>query len=183
MIIIFIELCSNIILGSKDNTYGQEVQIITNQKIEDDFNNTKLILKNVDNDKAEEYSNWVYEKAKLKFGLNSNPIVVKKGFIYWAKMGDNIGSEQNKERPVLIITTYPNSDIITVVPLSTKVKKIGLNYHIKINSIKSIILLEQIRTISVARIHREFKRKGKLVQINNNTIKNINKQIDILFKL
>ena len=52
---------------------------------------------------AIEFSNWTKEKVKLK-KLNQNPdFPIYNNFIYWCNLGINIGSEQNKLRPVLVV--------------------------------------------------------------------------------
>lgn len=87
--------------------------------------------------------------------------IVKRGEIYFANLGEGIGSEQKGERPVLIIQndTGNKHSPTTIVALITSVdKKVGLPVHCEIKkeisclSKDSIILLEQLRTIDKSRL-------------------------------
>lgn len=66
------------------------------------------------------------EKAELKFNPTSKSFPIFHNCIYWAFMGNNIGSEEEKHRPVLITRTYMNSPICTVLPLTYKIIEIHL---------------------------------------------------------
>ena len=77
---------------------------------------------------------------------------IQKGHIYYAKLPNKNSSIQSGKRPVLILGVYGN--IVNIIPLTTKMKRMDLLSHIKVKSIDikgnikdSNCLLEQIQTI------------------------------------
>ncbi len=113
------------------------------------------------NDK--EYKRKITHKRNKQDGA---PRAVKRGEVYGATLGRNIGSEQNgRSRPVIIIqeTTYSQeSPTILVAPLTASHDKYGntkrvLPTHILFSHEKldkeSIIKLEHIRSISKNRLN------------------------------
>lgn len=113
---------------------------------------------------------------------NNEKIDIKRGEIYFADLGDlGIGSEQKGKRPVLVIqndtgNTYSTTTIVAVI---TKQEKNNLPVHYKINKEisnlpeNSLILLEQIKTISKCRL------KEKVSQLPKEVMNNIDKKIKI----
>lgn len=91
-----------------------------NNEIAKQFVETRSILENVDKTLALEYAIWTKDKAKIKFIKKLPPFVITNNFIYWCNLGINIGSEQDKIRPVLIAKTKKESTICTVLPLTSK---------------------------------------------------------------
>lgn len=101
-------------------------------------------------------------------------IVINKGEIFNCLLGENIGHETNKKRPVLIISGdfyNRNMTVVTVVPLSTTIKRKTINKngrrrsvlrystHIELKKEKydfldadSVVMLEQIKTVCKTRI-------------------------------
>ena len=82
---------------------------------------------------------------------------VKRGQIYYADLGEGIGSEQGGKRPVLIIQNNvgnKHSTTTIVAPLTTQMKnKIPTHCDIRMPSGKiSTILLEQVRVIDKKRL-------------------------------
>ncbi len=101
---------------------------------------------------------------------------MKRGDIYYADLGDVVGSEQFGLRPVVIVQNNIGnkySKTVIVLPITSKVKK-ELPTHIKIEGRNfglekdSIILAEQIRTIDKSRLK---KRIGKIDKTVLNEIK------------
>lgn len=93
---------------------------------------------------------------------NINP---KKGEVWIADLGKTVGSVQGKRRPVVIVSNdvgNANSTIVSVVPITTKVKNSLpthfdlINYH---GLEPSTVLCEQVNTIC----------KSKLVEKKCNT--------------
>lgn len=91
--------------------------------------------------------------------------------IWFAELGDHYGtSVQSGNRPVLVISNdvaNRNSPIITVIPLSSKLKKLELPVHIVLNEgdcemlrnehlEDSILLVEQITTIDKMALSNRF---------------------------
>ena len=104
-------------------------------------------------------------------------------FIYWCTLGINIGSEQNKLRPVLILRTSKNSTICTVLPLTTKRLKDGFWFHIDLEEVDSTVLVEQLKVVSKIRITDPYRKKGNLVAISPNDWNKINSQLESLYRL
>ncbi|MBR6641492.1 MAG: type II toxin-antitoxin system PemK/MazF family toxin, partial [Clostridia bacterium] len=92
----------------------------SNSKIHSLLSDTENILLSIDNSEAEEFAEWTNEKATLKFNTNLPKFHITNNYIYWCNLGNNIGSEQNKIRPVLVVKTSKNSPICTVLPLTTE---------------------------------------------------------------
>lgn len=84
---------------------------------------------------------------------------IVRGDIYYADLSPVVGSEQGGYRPVLILQNNKGnkfSTTVIVAPISSKVQKNKIPTHVLIDSDqlerKSIVLLEQIRTIDKKRI-------------------------------
>lgn len=84
---------------------------------------------------------------------------IVRGDIYYADLSPVVGSEQGGYRPVLILQNNKGnkfSTTVIVAPISSKVQKNKIPTHVLIESDqlerKSIVLLEQIRTIDKKRI-------------------------------
>lgn len=121
---------------------------------------------------------------------SNNPRIVKRGYIYGANLGKNIGSEQNgHSRPVVIIQETKdnaNSPTIIVAPLTDAHDKNGnlkrlLPSHVLINnpqlSKESIIKLEHCRCISKNRLTEFMCNLNK----DRNSINEINKKLNYVF--
>ena len=91
---------------------------------------------------------------------------IVRGEIYYADLSPVVGSEQGGYRPVLILQNNKGnrfSTTVIVAPISSKIKKNKIPTHVQIENEeldrKSIVLLEQIRTIDKKRI---FDKVGKV---------------------
>jgi mRNA interferase MazF len=103
--------------------------------------------------------------------------VIKRGEIYYAKLGASIGSEQGGTRPVLIVQNDVGnkySPTTIVVALTTSRNKKKLPTHVLIRNNKrnglnsdSTALCEQIRTIDKSKI------EGKIGLVDNETLDNV----------
>ena len=88
---------------------------------------------------------------------------MNRGEIYYADLSPVIGSEQGGYRPVLILQNNKGnkySTTVIVAPISSKITKNDLPTHVLIETDflekKSVILLEQIRTIDKKRIEEKL---------------------------
>ena len=89
-----------------------------------------------------------------------NNSMVQRGDIFYAALGETVGSEQSGTRPVLVIQNdignkYSPTVIVTV--LTSKTNKKYLPTHVAVDvkhgvSENSLIMLEQIRTIDKRRL-------------------------------
>lgn len=85
---------------------------------------------------------------------------IKKGDVYFASLNPIVGSEQDGERPVVVVQNNlanKHSPTIIVVPITTVLKKMELPTHIPISKNRflkkdSMILVEQIRAIDKKRL-------------------------------
>ena len=110
--------------------------------------------------------------------MNGN---IHKGDIYYADLGETIGSEQSGCRPVLIIQNDIGnqfSPTVIVSPLTKRYKKMTQPTHIAVGkkfglAEDSIVLLEQIRTIDRQRLRRYIG------TVDHKTMKVIDKAISL----
>ena len=154
-----------------------------NKEIHENMQNAENLLQVINTIDTIEFSEWIKEKAKLKYKGNMPIFPIYNKFIYWCNFGINIGSKQNKLRPVIIIRTSKNSSIATIIPLTSKRLKDEFWYHIDLEDIDSTALVEQLRVISKIRIINPFRKKGKLVAISESDWNKINYQLKILYRL
>lgn len=92
--------------------------------------------------------------------MDRNIRQVRKGEIYYAELSGTVGSEQDGVRPVLIIQNdvgNRNSSTTIIAPLTGRHGKTVLPTHITLDkrcglSEKSLVLLEQIRTVDKCRL-------------------------------
>lgn len=154
-----------------------------NKTISNQFSETQSILENIDEDLALEYITWMKDKAKIKFKGNIPTFPITNNFIYWCNLGINIGSEQNKIRPAIIIRTQTNSPICTILPLTS----VRLNdrkwYHVDLEQRNSTAMIEQVRNISKLRVLNPQRTNGLINRITQNDLLNINKALGNYYKL
>lgn len=80
--------------------------------------------------------------------------------IWWCSLGLNVGVEadgknEDFERPVLIIKKF-NSDMVWVLPMTTREKNDKYHYKIEHEFFKSWVVLSQIKTMSTKRLRRKI---------------------------
>ena len=91
-----------------------------NNEIHKNIKQTEKLLNSINSIDAIQFSEWTKEKANLRYSGLLPKFPIYNNFIYWCNLGINIGSEQNKLRPVIILKTSKNSPICTILPLTTK---------------------------------------------------------------
>ena len=105
---------------------------------------------------------------------------IKRGDIYYCDLSPTKGSEQNGQRPVLVIQNDKgnlHSPTVIVAAFTTKTKK-NLPTHVEVKSVyklkdMSLLLLEQIRTV-------DKKRLSTFVgSVNQGELKQIEKAVNI----
>ena len=154
-----------------------------NTEIHINIKETENLLKNINNFDAIQFSEWTKEKANLRYNGKLPKFPIYNNFIYWCNLGVNIGSEQNKLRPVLILKTSKNSPICTILPLTTKRLEDNFWFHIDLEEIDSTVLVEQLKVVSKIRISNPYRKKGKLVTILQNDWEKINLHLENLYRL
>ncbi|MDG4957980.1 type II toxin-antitoxin system PemK/MazF family toxin [Lactococcus lactis] len=127
-------------------------------------------------DKLNLLNTWMHvkESLALTFFQHSRSISYwpkEKGEIYWCELGENVGSETNKKRPVLVISSSKKNkrlSHVVIAPISTtvKYKKYGepdsglkYSYHFLLTKSSytflksdSVVKIEQLRTVSKNRL-------------------------------
>lgn len=154
-----------------------------NKEIHENIIEIENLLQSINNTDSVEFSKWTKEKANLKYNEKVPKFPVYNNYIYWCNLGINIGSEQNKIRPVLILKTTKNSTICAVLPLTSKRLEDGFWFHVDLEKIESTVLIEQLRVISKLRIVNPYRKGGKLVSISQNDWTRINMQLENLYRL
>lgn len=105
---------------------------------------------------------------------------MRRGEIYYADLNPVVGSEQGGVRPVLIIqndTGNRYSSTTIVAAITSRINKAKLPTHVEIPSgssglsKKSVILLEQIRTIDKKRLME------KIGELDEATMKRVDKSL------
>ena len=130
-----------------------------NNEIHINIKETENLLENINNSDAIQFSEWTKEKANLRYYGKLHKFPIYNNFIYWCNLGINIGSEQNKLRPVLILKTSKNSPICTILPLTTKRLEDDFWFHIDLEEIDSTVLVEQLKVVSKIRIINPYRKK------------------------
>lgn len=116
------------------------------------------------------YVHWVNEQIKINENASRDTRVFpRRGEIWTCELGQNIGSEENKIRPVIIIqnnTGNKNSPTTIIAPISNRSKKIAVHIELREDDyiledgekseITGTILSEQIRVVSKARLGRHI---------------------------
>lgn len=107
------------------------------------------------------FNKWNEVKKITSKELNN--VYFKERDIFWMKVGENIGHEQNGkgnkfQRPVLIVKKY-SRDMFLGVPLSTTNRDGSFFFQFEFNGNTSTALLVQHRLFSTKR----FMKKEKLV--------------------
>ena len=154
-----------------------------NNEIHNNIEETKILLNSINNTDAIQFSEWTKEKVNLRYNGKLPKFPIYNNFIYWCNLGINIGSEQNKLRPVLILKTSKNSPICTILPLTTKRLQDNFWFYIDLENVDATVLVEQLKVVSKLRITDPYRKKGKLVSISPNDWNKINSQLEILYRL
>ena len=104
--------------------------------------------------------------------------MIHRGESYYADLSPVVGSEQGGYRPVIILQNNKGnrySTTVIIAPISSRLTKNPLPTHVMLETgsleKKSVVLLEQIRTIDKKRI------KEKVGKIDNRIMKQINQAI------
>ena len=107
---------------------------------------------------------------------------IKKGDVYFASLNPIVGSEQDGERPVVVVQknlANKHSPTIIIVPITTVLKRMELPTHIPISKNRflkkdSMILVEQIRAIDKKRLKAYLGHlKPEQMKLVDNAIVNV----------
>lgn len=145
-----------------------EFTSINNGKIVNNTNITPLLKRAYNIKSISDYVQWSIDKIKINDNISSvkSNTKPKRGEIWTCKLGMNIGSEENKVRPVVIIqndTGNEKSNTTIIAPISNKIPKIATHKGIKRtdyilengeDEITGTLFCEQIRVVSKSRLGR-----------------------------
>jgi mRNA-degrading endonuclease toxin of MazEF toxin-antitoxin module len=115
-----------------------------------------------------QHISWSNDKININNNISLNITTKpKRGEIWTCQLGKNIGSEENKIRPVIIVqndTGNEKGPTTIIVPISNRPKKIATHIELRENDYKLVpneearvtgtILCEQIKVVSKARLGR-----------------------------
>lgn len=160
------------------------------KEIEKVFNQLEVILTELkdeegvfNSEEALNYAEWMLKKAQLRYIDHDKthlfPILYRR--IYWAHMGLNIGREEDKHRPVLVVRSEKNSPICYVVPLTSQCLNDDYWYHIDLDGFDNTALVEHFRTISKDRIDKPLWQKGQIATITKENMIAVQKEIRRMF--
>lgn len=151
-------------IGNLSKEYMDTIE----NKINESKNRKELLQQALIIKKIYKYVEWTNEGIKMNDNVpNRSKVIPKRGEIWTCELGQNIGSEENKIRPVIILqndTGNVNAPTTIVVPISNRPKRIAV--HIALRSgdfilvegekmeITGTVLAEQIRVVSKARLGR-----------------------------
>jgi mRNA-degrading endonuclease toxin of MazEF toxin-antitoxin module len=118
-----------------------------------------------------QFLKWKHQKFLLNFLPFAKKTTVYENGLYWASLGVNVGSELNKNRPVLIWkkrcsgTDESNYSYIAI-PITSKAKskRYYMNVPVDINGQVCYLRIEDMRRINIRRISRP------ILDTNNNII-------------
>ena len=105
--------------------------------------------------------------------------MVRRGDVFYAKIEPGVGSEQSYDRPVVVIQNDIGNlhSTTTIVAIITSKQKHLLPTHVKLRgnkiglSNKSIVMLEQIRTVDKMRFIRSIG------HLSNRTMKKVDRAL------
>lgn len=165
--------------GEIKNTFGEILDLLDIIEVDPDEDTDEEALK---------YVTWMKQKLEIRYGTkDKNGKFQKKQFpsfplfptgIYWAHLGVNVGSEENKHRPVLILRASRNQEQCTVLPLSTQRLNDGIEFHVDLTEFDNTALIEHLRIISKKRIDKPMRTKGGIAKVSEEKdLKEIYEQI------
>lgn len=153
-------------INSLVNEFSQEITVKVEHK--DKFSNLKekaFVVKSVF-----KYVEWVNKKMKMDEMVTERiSTVPKRGEIWTCELGQNIGSEENKVRPVIVIQNNTGNEkgpTTIIVPISNRHKKIKVHIQLRETDYKLVageaqkvtgtVLCEQIKVVSKVRLGRHI---------------------------
>lgn len=142
---------------------------------ESKFNNGKHPIKNFPKHKVTHNQKKNYQPKK------QHSMVVKRGDVFFADMGQGSGSEQEGVRPVVILQNDVGnrfSSTVIVACITSQIAKANLPTHVEVGvehglKKQSVVLLEQIRTIDKQRL------TDKITKFDDDVMQEIDKAMMI----
>lgn len=132
------------------------------------------------------YVEWVNKKMEMnQQSLGRRNTIPKRGEIWTCELGQNIGSEENKIRPVIIVQNNTGNEkgpTTIIVPISNRQKKIKVHIQLRESDYKLVegeaqkvtgtVLCEQVKVVSKVRLGRHIATlKDDFVRILDSKLK------------
>ena len=126
-----------------------------------------------------QFLEWIGIKEKLH-GMQHKPPFVSERDLWWASIGENVGSEMNGKssrfsRPVLILKKLAHGFYL-IAPSTTQAHTGSWYVHIRFEEQDEYICLNQIRTIDYRRLY------SKLGQIDTDNFAKVKEGLGELYK-
>lgn len=107
-----------------------------------------------------DFDTWNKEKKIVDTKVINRNLFFYSREIWWCSAGLNVGVEingknENFERPMLIIKKF-NAEMVWALPLTTKEKDNPYHHKLEQGTIKSWVILSQIKAISTKRLLRKI---------------------------
>src|SRR3989338_8287859 len=107
-----------------------------------------------------DFDTWNKEKKIVDTKVFNRNLFFYSREIWWCSAGLNVGVEingknENFERPMLIIKKF-NAEMVWALPLTTKEKDNPYHHKLEQGTIKSWVILSQIKAISTKRLLRKI---------------------------
>lgn len=83
---------------------------------------------------------------------------IRQGEIFWSSQPSIKGHIQKGSRPYLILSSRNNLDYVTVLPVTSKIKRIANRYNIIVKGNHNQVLLDQPQTVPISTLGRYFDR-------------------------
>lgn len=134
-------------------------------------------------EKASKQLEWQCKKFELIFNTTPPKFKIYYNCVYWVYLGYNVGSEQNKLRPAIVTRYLKNANLCTIIPITSKRRGDKFPYHIDLECMPCVALVEQMRVVDIRRISNPERVKGRTLSITPNDWKAIQAQIISLYSL
>ena len=107
-----------------------------------------------------DFDNWNKHKKIVDNKKHGDSFYIRDGELWWCSVGLNIGVEidgKNEiyERPVFILKNH-NKDIVSILPVTTKVKDTYYQYNFEYKSKHQSVVLTQVKAIDTKRLSRKI---------------------------
>lgn len=104
------------------------------------------------------FVDWIKIKIKLHIDINERELYFYEKQIWWASIGQNVGSEQNGkndnfERPILVLKKF-NEDTLWAIMASSKIRSGRYYTSCHLDDKEFSLNLSQLRLISSRRLLR-----------------------------
>ena len=98
-----------------------------------------------------------YRRLILKeIGFNMSEREIHQGEIYWSNQPFMKGHLQKNSRPYLVASSLNNKGYVTILPITSKIKRISNRFDIKAKNRSQQVILDQPQTVLISTLGRYF---------------------------